>query len=134
MKHKEEYLQEHGVKPTAVRMLVWQEVSRKRETFTLADLEKEMPHMDRSSIFRALRLFTEHHLLHETNDSSGAKKYCVCRCTDHSHINHIHFCCTHCGKTFCLEDYTIPLVSLPKEFLIEYAEYVIKGVCPTCNK
>ena len=134
MKHYSEYLQEHGVKPTAVRILVWEEVAAMTETFTLADLENAMPHMDRSSIYRALRLFAEHHLLHELNDATGQKKYCVCRCTDHHHLNHIHFNCTHCGKTFCLEDYSIPLVVLPKEFRIEVAEYIIKGVCPKCNR
>ena len=51
MKQHEDYLKEHGVKPTAVRILVWGKIFRKKETFTLADIQSEMPHMDRSSIF-----------------------------------------------------------------------------------
>ena len=134
MKNHENFLSEHGIRPTAVRILVWDMVARNHETFTLADMERSMPHMDRSSIFRALRLFAEHHLLHEVNDASGVKKYCVCRCTDHHHINHIHFSCIKCGKTFCLEEYSIPLVNLPENFIINDAEYIISGVCPKCNK
>ena len=133
MKRIEEQLIEHGVKPTAVRILVWEQAARQQETFTLSDMEGWMPHMDRSSIFRALRLFTEHQLLHEIDDGTGQQKYCVCRCTNSRHLNHIHFTCLKCGQTYCLEDYQIPVVVLPPGFVMEEAEYVIKGVCWQCN-
>lgn len=134
MEEIEYHLKEHGVKPTAVRNLVWQQVHHRREPFTLLDLEVDMPHMERSSIFRALRLFTEHHLLHEIDDGSGQQKYCVCRCNDPDHhLNHIHFTCLHCGKTFCLEDYQIPVVPLPEGFVMEEVEYIAKGLCPKCR-
>ena len=133
MEKIEEHLTEHGVKPTAVRILVWEQAARQQETFTLSDMEELMPHMDRSSIFRALRLFTEHQLLHEIDDGTGLQKYCVCRCTNSSHLNHIHFTCMKCGQTYCLEDYQIPIVELPDGYEMNEAEYVIKGVCPHCK-
>jgi len=132
METVEEHLCEHGIKPTAVRILVWKKAKEQTETFTLNDMEQWMPHMDKSSIFRALRLFTEHHLLHEINDGSGYQKYCVCRCHDAQHLNHVHFKCTRCNKTYCLEDYSIPIINLPLGFQMEDAEYIIKGVCPMC--
>lgn len=128
----EEYLERHGVKPTAVRILVWKEAHGQSETFSLADMERWMPTMDRSSIFRALRLFAEHHLLHIIDDGTGQQKYCVCRCDSDHHLNHVHFTCTVCGKTYCLEDYTIPVVTLPEGFVTEEIEYIMKGVCPNC--
>lgn len=130
----EQELLEHGVKPTSVRILVWREVERHTETFSLHDMEQKMPDMDRSSIFRALRLFTEHHLLHEVNDGTGHQKYCVCRCGDGHHLNHVHFTCTVCSQTYCLEDHQIPVVPLPEGFVMEEVEYVIKGVCDKCNR
>ena len=133
MEKIEEHLAEHGVKPTAVRILVWEQAVRQQATFTLSDLEELMPHMDRSSIFRALRLFTEHQLLHEIDDGTGQQKYCVCRGTNSSHLNHIHFTCMKCGQTYCLEDYQIPIVELPDGYEMNEAEYVIKGVCPHCK-
>lgn len=129
----EEHLLSHGVRPTAVRKLVWKEVSQHASTFTLNDLEQVMPTMDRSSIFRTLRLFCEHHLLHEIDDGSGYQKYCLCRCDDENHLSHIHFTCTNCGKTFCLKQYTIPLVQLPEGFEVADVEYVVKGLCPQCS-
>lgn len=133
MNSTEQYLDSHGIRPTAVRILVWDCVSAQSETFSLSDMEHLMPHMDRSSIFRALRLFAEHHLLHTIDDGTGQQKYCVCRCKHSSHINHVHFTCLKCGKTYCLEDYTIPIVPLPEGFVMEDAEYIIKGVCERCS-
>lgn len=128
----EKHLEAHGIKPTAVRILVWEEAMAQSETFSLNDMEQRMPHMERSSIFRALKLFSEHHLLHTIDDGTGVQKYCVCRCEDNHHINHIHFNCRVCGKTYCLEDYAIPVVTMPEGFKMEEAEYVVKGVCSSC--
>ena len=40
MEKIEEHLAEHGVKPTAVRILVWEQAVRQQETFTLSDMEE----------------------------------------------------------------------------------------------
>lgn len=133
MNEFEETLQHHGVKPTAVRMLVWRCVSGRTGTFSLSDVEQWLPDMDRSSIFRALRLFTENKLLHEIDDGTGSCKYCVCHCEHTGHINHVHFSCTKCGKTYCISEQTIPLVQLPEGFVPSDIEYVIKGLCPKCS-
>ena len=129
----EHLLEHHGIRPTAVRILVYRAIHHRYEAFSLADVENWLPEMDRSSIFRALKLFTEHQLLHEIDDGSGIFKYCVCRCEGSHHLNHIHFACTRCGKTYCLEDHTIPLVSLPDGFETHEVEYIVKGVCPRCK-
>ena len=131
-KEIEKHLEMHDIKPTAVRSLVWQVASEQTETFSLADMERWLPQTERSSIFRALRLFSEHHLLHEIDDGSGTQKYCVCRCEGHHHINHVHFYCTSCGRTYCLEDYLIPVVDMPKGFRMDDAEYIVKGICAQC--
>lgn len=129
----EEHLQEHGVRPTAVRILVWRKICRKKQTFSLSDVEEMLPEMDRSSIFRALRLFKEKQLLHELDDGTGSCKYCLCRCEEDDHLNHVHFNCIKCGKTYCLEHETIPRVQLPEGFEMREAEYIIKGLCPECR-
>ena len=134
MNHEEaaKFLEQHGVKPTAVRMLVWESISACHDAFTLKDVEESQPYMDRSSIFRALRLFAEHHIIHEIDDGTGQCKYCLCRCDNNMHRGHVHFSCTECGKTYCLESTGIPAVSIPDGFRMEEAEYVIKGLCDQC--
>ena len=89
--HIEETLQQHHIRPTAVRNLIYQAIQYRSEAFSLANVEEWLPEMDRSSIFRTLRLFTEHQILHEIDDGSGIGKYCVCRCENRHHLNHVHF-------------------------------------------
>lgn len=130
---EEKHLQEHGIRPTAVRILVWRVIRRKTQTFSLSDVEELLPEMDRSSIFRTLRLFAESKLLHEINDGTGSCKYCLCRCEERGHLNHVHFNCIKCNKTYCLENNIIPHVELPEGYVMHEAEYVIKGICADCS-
>lgn len=129
----EQHLQEHGVRPTSVRILVWKTIRGRVRPFTLADMEELMPHMDHSSLFRTLRLFVERQLLHEINDGTGHQKYCICRCHDDEHLNHIHFTCVRCGKTYCMTNHQIPHVSLPCGFEVQNIEYNVKGICQECS-
>ena len=128
----EHHLAEHGVKPTAVRIVVWECVSPHQQPFSLKDVEEWLPYMDRSSIFRTLRLFASNQLLHEIDDGSGVGKYCVCRCHNERHIGHVHFTCLRCGATICLSDTQIPAVSLPAGYEMSSAEYLVKGLCEKC--
>lgn len=136
MEHESEevHLQEHGVKPTAVRILIWRKLQHKTTAFALKDVEEWMPEMDRSSIFRTLRLFAEHHLLHEVDDGMGQCKYCLCRCEGEEHHGHVHFTCIKCGRTYCLSDQPIPPIRLPENFEMQEVEYVIKGICKNCKQ
>lgn len=133
MNNAEFHLTEHGIKPTAVRILIWQKIADQTETFTLSDMQNQLPYMDKSSIFRTLRLFKEHHLLHEVADGTGQQKYCVCRCCNDDHFNHPHFYCYKCKKTYCLEDIFVPELKLPANFQINEIEYIIKGICNNCS-
>jgi len=127
-------LENHSVKATSIRILIMREISRQCDTFTLTDLEEALDTVDKSTLFRTLTLFASHHLLHETDDGSGAKKYCLCHnpgvCRPRE--MHCHFYCESCKKTFCL-DTVIPPVSIPEGYEATEAEYVIKGKCPACS-
>ena len=76
--HCEAILLKHGIRPTAVRILLLEVMERFEHTFSLADLETEADTLDKSSIFRSLALFAEHHLLHVVEDGSGATKSHLC--------------------------------------------------------
>lgn len=130
-----EILEQAGVKPTSVRILVYKAIMEMEESFSLADLEMKLLSADRSSIFRAITLFSQHHLIHSFEDGSGSLKYCMCH--NHGHCRpdewHCHFYCEKCKKTYCLEDDAIPLVSLPEGFVAHQLNYIIKGVCRNCS-
>lgn len=132
----ESLLSEVGIRITAVRLLVLKTIMTKMHgAFSLQDVMKELYQSDNSSVFRALTLFAEKKLLHHVDDGSGVQKYCVCHCNDHSHsCRHVHLTCTVCHETICLNDVPIPPVPVPEGYEIIEAGYLIKGICPKCQK
>lgn len=142
----EEILGFHGIRPTPVRILVLTFIGRTSFPVSALDIETGLDTVDRSSISRTLVLFMEKGLLHSTDDGSGSVKYEMCRsCAvtePHDHMCesnfsthtdlHVHFHCCVCGKTECLPEAGIPAVSLPKDYVVTGANFVISGVCSCC--
>lgn len=132
----ERILADHGVNPTAVRILVYRTIDSMPNAFAMADVENALPSLDRSTAFRTLTLFANRHLLHEIEDGSGSKKYCVCHNSHPCSLNemHCHFRCEHCGTTYCLPHTIIPPVSLPAGFEPRKTEVIFRGICAKCNR
>jgi Fur family ferric uptake transcriptional regulator len=92
---------------------------------------------DRVTVYRTLQSFVEKGILHTIPTSDNSVKYALCRndCFDgHHHDNHYHFVCRDCGKTECLDDFILPAVKLPREYIAENVEIVVKGKCKDCQK
>lgn len=129
-------LSRHGVRPTAVRILVYKALQGLHDTFSMGDLETALESVDRSTLFRTLTLFAAHHLVHEIDDGSGSTKYCLCH-NDHvcsAEELHCHFYCESCHKTFCLDHTHIPVVRYPEGFELRQVNYLLKGLCPECRR
>lgn len=128
-------LHAQGIKPTAMRILVYRELDRARHPLSLKDLEESMVTADRSTIFRTLTLLHDHHVIHAIEDGSGAMKYELChsdKAHDADEDQHPHFYCESCRRTFCLHDVPIPEVSLPRGYLATAWNFLIKGICAEC--
>lgn len=129
-------LKNKGIKPTPVRVMIYEVMSGYENTFSLTDLENNLLDVDKSTIFRTICVFLEKHLIHSVEDGSGSMKYCVC----HNHgecsveLFHCHFYCESCKRTFCLDSLPVPQVQFPEGFLLNQINYVAKGVCPECAK
>lgn len=129
-------LEEHGVKVTANRMLVAGAIAKAGRPVTLTDLETDLETVDKSSIFRALSVFREAHVVHVLEDVGDGVRYELC----HSHHSpgdddlHVHFYCTRCRKVYCLEEIPIPEVPVPEGFEVESANHMLRGLCPSCRR
>lgn len=135
MKQEELMLSETGIRPTAIRLMVLKEIMRHKHAFTLADMEKHLTTLDRSTLFRTLTLFVKHGLLHETDNGSGSKLFCLCECDHHhTHKPHIHFTCNACHETYCIKDIDIAALPQPEGYDVEELNIVMKGLCPRCRK
>lgn len=128
-------LEQRGVKPTAMRLLVFQELEKAHRPLSLRELEDRMPTAERSTIFRTLTLLLQHHLVHAIEDGSGSLRYEACHghddCTPDD--QHTHFYCEHCHRTFCFPNTRIPQVAMPEGFQMTSINYMVKGLCPTCS-
>lgn len=129
-------LEERGIKPTAIRLLVIKTMMDYPQAFNLTNLEDELETIDKSTLFRTITLFHEKHLIHSIDDGSGSIKYSVCSSDCMCTIKdlHAHFYCNNCKKTFCLTSVHIPQVDLPPRFLLSSVNFVLKGLCDICNK
>ena len=108
-----EKLEKREIKPTAIRLLILKAMTRFTRAFSLLDLETELDIVDKSTIFRTINLFLDHHLIHVIDDGSGSLKYSVCsnECTCSIDDLHAHFYCRNCHKTFCLRKIHVTLVT-----------------------
>lgn len=103
-----------------------------------ADIEhKAGEKFDRVTVYRTLQAFVEKGILHTIPTADNSVKYALCKndCFEgHHHDNHIHFVCSVCGKTECLDEVIIPSVKLPKNYSASNVEIVVNGICSTCRK
>lgn len=101
-------------------------------------MEEVLGELDRVTIYRTLKTFEENGIVHRIMDDQGVMNYALCHdgCTTHTHEDdHIHFECTQCHKTYCLNDrIDIDRISLPEGFLAEKHAFKIKGLCDQCNQ
>lgn len=129
-------LVEHGVKPTANRIVIVKALAKERNPSSMKELEDHILSIDKSNIFRALTLFREHHLVHCIEDGDGGMRYELCLSHDHDadEDEHVHFFCEVCHKTFCLHEVEMPELDVPREYLVRGVNVLVKGVCPNCSQ
>ena len=132
----EQRLEERGIKPTSVRLLVFKAMLDYPQAFSLADMENVLDTVDKSTLSRTIALFHEKLLIHSIDDGSGSIKYSVCNpdCSCSLKDLHAHFYCNRCKTTHCLENVSIPKVQLPPNFELESINFVLKGLCDQCSK
>lgn len=128
-------LKQRNIKPTAMRELVLKVLTEQSTVISLSDLEKEFEKADRVTLYRTLKTFEENKLIHSIDDGTGSVKYALCKetCMCNPDDLHVHFLCTKCHHTYCLNDISIPAILLPVNFKLETINLVVKGVCSNCQ-
>lgn len=131
----EHKLKDNSIKPTAMRLLVLKFLTEQNKTVSLQDIELALESADKSTIFRTLKTFEENKIVHSIEDGSGHLKFALCLegCSCSPIDLHYHFHCNLCKETFCLTNLNIPTIELPKNFEMQQANMVIKGICSACK-
>lgn len=128
-------LNKASVKPTSNRILVLRTIIEMNRPVSLSDLENNLLTLEKSSIFRVLRLFLRKGVIHSIEDGKGLVRYEICT-TDNTHVDddmHVHFYCEACEKVFCFKTLHAPILELPEGFQVHAVNYMLKGLCPDCQ-
>src|SRR6476660_2635608 len=92
---------------------------------------------DRVTVYRTLQTFVEKGIIHTIPTTDNSIRYALCKdnCSEgHHHDHHIHFVCSQCNQTYCLDDVATPAVKLPSGYLAKQIDVVVEGICDKCNK
>ena len=128
-------LKSHQLRVTDVRKSCIRLLQKTTSAMSSSELEKELDGVDRITLYRTLLSFEECGLIHHSVDASGQKKYALCsdHCDEHEHHdNHVHFHCSSCGETECLDNEVPTDIKLPKGYQINDVQFNVMGVCAKC--
>ena len=130
------FLGDHGIKPTANRLLIVKALVSQHHPVSVKDLEDSLLTLDKSSIFRVLTLFRERHLVHAIETGEGIVKYELCQSHNEEEDDdeHVHFYCERCHRTICLHDIPVPQIPVPEGYRAEGINVLVRGICERCLK
>jgi Fur family transcriptional regulator, ferric uptake regulator len=102
-----------------------------------ADIEKNTSNtFDRVTVYRTLQTFVEKGIIHQIPTTDNSILYALCKHNCEQglhHDDHVHFICSNCDKTICLDEVTVPSVKLPQNFTKQQAAMVVTGICEDCG-
>ncbi|HEU4472421.1 MAG TPA: transcriptional repressor [Flavisolibacter sp.] len=108
-----------------------------KDALAHGDIEKKAGEkFDRVTVYRTLQTFVEKGIVHTIPTADNSVRYALCKdCTEgHHHDDHVHFVCTSCDKTICLDNVVSPNISLPEGYAPQNVQVVINGLCKDCNR
>jgi Fur family transcriptional regulator, ferric uptake regulator len=101
------------------------------------DIEKRTGEkFDRVTIYRTLQTFVEKGIVHTIPTADNAVLYALCKdCSEHHHHDdHVHFVCTNCNSTICLDNIVTPEINLPEGYEADSVQVLIRGKCKKCSE
>tara|TARA_R110002073_G_scaffold279026_1_gene443047 strand:+ start:315928 stop:316344 length:417 start_codon:yes stop_codon:yes gene_type:complete len=136
MKTIENYLESNNIRVTAMRLLIYKFLATKEIAVTLSDIELAFEKSDRTTLYRTIKTFEDKGIVHQIDDGTGITKYALCeeecKCAIGSDL-HLHFHCNTCNETVCLTEHKIPQIKVPKGYISENVNLVVKGICDKCS-
>jgi Fur family ferric uptake transcriptional regulator len=108
-----------------------------KDALAHGDIEKKAGEkFDRVTVYRTLQTFVEKGIIHTIPTADNSVLYALCKdCHEgHHHDDHVHFVCTNCNITICLDDVVSPKIDLPEGYRAESVQVVITGTCRDCEQ
>lgn len=134
-----EFLKDFGLRNTQCRKDVLSIfIHQQNLSISQGEIEKHVgDKYDRATVYRTLMTFEEKGIIHRVIVEGHGAQFALCseNCEEegHHHHDHIHFKCTSCDKTECLNDISVVNVQLPDGYEKKQANYLIIGICASCS-
>lgn len=130
-------LKKSSLSVTASREKILQLFLEQEGALAHGDIEKRAGEkFDRVTVYRTLQTFVEKGIIHTIPTADNSIRYALCKdnCEEgHHHDHHVHFVCTQCQITYCLDDVVTPELKLPKGYISTHIEVVAQGICKNCK-
>ncbi len=127
---------DHNLRKTAVRTQVLSMfIDKKGSALSSQNIEESVSDLDRITLYRTLKAFEKHGIIHQIFDSSGKIKYALCpdECGHlHHHDDHAHFHCENCDRTICVVGEVKSDISIPSNYQVKKVHLVVEGICDEC--
>ena len=129
-------LREAGQRPTPQRLMILSILRHREGHLTaaeiLAEVKKEYPYVDTSTVYRTMNALKELHVVSETDMGSGEYSY------EWSAEHHHHLICRQCGAEMSLDSTYLDRIAkrLLKDygFSAEMDHFAIFGLCRDCER
>ena len=130
-------LKGHKLRTTSSREEILRLFIDRGRALSYTDIEQEVSAaFDRVTVYRTLKSFLDHGVIHKVLDDGGSLKYALCNehCQEpEHHHDHVHFKCNVCGETHCLQDVDVPSVKLPRGYKVSEINLLMRGTCQKCQ-
>lgn len=137
MKSQPDILKQSGLSVTESRKKILDLFLETDGALAHADIEKNTASaFDRVTVYRTLQTFVEKGIIHQIPTTDNSILYALCKHNCEQglhHDDHVHFICSNCDKTICLDEVTVPEVKLPKNFTKQQSAMVVTGICEDCK-
>jgi Fur family transcriptional regulator, ferric uptake regulator len=133
----EELLRRNRLSITESRKKILQLFLEQTGALAHGDIEKRAGEkFDRVTVYRILQTFVDKGIIHTIPTADNSIRYALCKdeCSEgRHHDHHVHFVCTSCNTTYCLDDVVTPELKLPKGYSLDHIEVVAEGTCRNCK-
>lgn len=126
-----------GMKVTRSRVRVLTTLLSSCRSLSHSEIEAELSKVgadaiNRVTLYRILDSLEQGGLVLKSTDSRGVFQFSAIF-PHRNHKKHLHFCCTNCGRVFCLKAVPPPPPKLPQGFHLDAIELTISGTCASCG-
>jgi Fur family ferric uptake transcriptional regulator len=136
-KSQDEILKDFRLRSTTSRSAILDLFIHNDHALSYSDIEKEVAAaFDRVTVYRTLKTFLDKGVVHKVLDDGGSLKYALCNAhcsSSEHHHDHVHFKCTNCGQTNCMDEVEVPPIKLPKGYQAKEVNLLIQGLCNKCQ-